>query len=96
MGPIHIVTVHSESSLDAARIGDRAVEFLRFHDIDSNRVPLVSSDPPTKLFLDYATQRRAGLVVMGAYGQPKISEFFFGSATCSALKESTIPLLLFH
>lgn len=95
-GPIHVFTVHRESSIEAARIADRAIEFLRFHEIDAERVSLASDASPSKLFLDFATKRRAGLLVMGAYGQPRVSEFFFGSATCSALKESKLPLLLFH
>ena len=96
LGQVYVFTVHQDSSVEAARIADRAVEFLRFHGVESNRVSLASDGAPSKLFLDYANQCNAGLIVMGAYGQPKVSEFFFGSVTCSALKDSTIPLMLFH
>ena len=44
----------------------------------------------------YAEDHNAELIVMGAYGQAKVKEFFFGSATCVALRESSIPLFLFH
>ena len=93
--PIHIVTVHPESSVEAARIADRAAEFLQFHDIEAERVPMVGN-AASKRFLDYARDTNAELLVMGAYGQPRVTEFFFGSATCTALRESPLPLFLYH
>lgn len=95
IGPIHIVTIHPDSSVEAARVADRAVEFLRFHNIDADRVPIVG-DSAGRRFLNYALENNAELLVMGAYGQAKVKEFFFGSATCTALKESSVPLFLFH
>jgi nucleotide-binding universal stress UspA family protein len=38
----------------------------------------------------------AGVIVLGAFGQPAIKEFFFGSVTNSVLEASTVPLFLFH
>jgi nucleotide-binding universal stress UspA family protein len=95
VAPIHIVSVHPDSSVEAARIADRAAEFLRFHDIESARVPMVGSSA-SRSFLHYAQEQNAELLVMGAYGQAKVKEFFFGSATCTALQESSVPLFLFH
>jgi nucleotide-binding universal stress UspA family protein len=95
IGSIDIVTIHPDSSVEAARIADRAAEFLRFHGIEAERVPLVDS-APGRLFLRYAQEQNAELLVMGAYGQPRVKEFFFGSATCTALEESSVPLFLFH
>ena len=96
IGAVHIVSVHAESAVEAARTADHAAEFLRFHDVESVRVPIVAAGSPSKPFLDYATEHNAALIVMGAYGQPRISEFFLGSATCDALQNSSIPLLLYH
>jgi nucleotide-binding universal stress UspA family protein len=95
IGPIEIVSVHPTSSVEAARIADRAVEFLRFHHFEANRVPLVG-DSAGRRFLNHAQETSAELLVMGAYGQPRVKEFFLGSATCTALAESSIPLFLFH
>jgi len=95
LGPIHIVSIHPESSVEAARIADRAGEFLRFHDIESERVPLVG-ESASRRFLSYAQDNNAELIVMGAYGQARVKEFFFGSATCTALQESSLPLFLIH
>lgn len=94
-GPIRIVSVHSDSSIEAARIADRASEFMRFHGIEAIRVPLVGRSASDKL-LSYCEASKAKLVVMGAYGQARVKEFFFGSATCMALQKSSTPLFLFH
>lgn len=93
--PIQVVSVDAASSVDAARTAEQAVEYLRFHDIDAERVSLVGPSAVTA-FLDYAERVEAALIVMGAYGQPRMREFFFGSATCAALEKSSIPLFLYH
>ncbi len=95
LGPVSVVTVHSESQVDAARTADVAVEFLRFHQVAAQRVALVDQ-AKAKAFIDFARQENAALIVMGVYGQPRMKEFFFGSATRMALKESPIPLFIYH
>jgi hypothetical protein len=50
----------------------------------------------SRLFLGYAREINAEMIVMGVYGKPRAKEFFFGSATCTALQESSIPLFLYH
>lgn len=92
---VQIVTVHPESSLEAALIADHAVEFLRFHDINATRVPLVGNSP-ANLFLEHARQNHASLIVMGAYGKTRVTEFFFGSTTREVLQRTSVPLLLYH
>jgi nucleotide-binding universal stress UspA family protein len=57
---------------------------------------LTSSAPPAVVVLDQALGLGAGLLVMGAYGQPVLREFFLGSATRSLLAECSIPMFLFH
>ena len=47
-----------------------------------------------KLILSRSREIDADLVVMGAFGQPKITEFVFGSATRTLLKDPEIPILL--
>ena len=38
----------------------------------------------------------ADLLVMGAYGHTRISEFVFGGATAYMLKQMPIPILMSH
>jgi nucleotide-binding universal stress UspA family protein len=39
---------------------------------------------------------RAELMVMGAYGQPVLREFLLGSVTKTVLRDSPVPLFLYH
>jgi len=91
---VHIVSVHANHE-EAARRADRAVDFLGFHQIKAQRHAVVSSSP-AEAILDQAKQLGAGLLVMGAYGQPALREFFFGSMTRSMLAARTVPLFLYH
>jgi nucleotide-binding universal stress UspA family protein len=93
--PVHVVSVAAEHAT-AARHADRAVEFLRSHEINVTPRPLASAAPPAEVILEQARQLGARLLVMGAYGQPAIREFFFGSVTRTVLKESPVPLFLYH
>jgi nucleotide-binding universal stress UspA family protein len=43
-----------------------------------------------------AADLKADLIVMGAYGHSRFSEFVFGGATRHLLKEMTIPVLFSH
>jgi nucleotide-binding universal stress UspA family protein len=94
-GPVHVVSVHTDGK-EAARQADRAAEFLRFHDIDAQRQAIATKQAPTEVLLDQIRQLDAGLLVMGAYGQSTLREFFFGSVTTSLLKASGVPLFLYH
>jgi nucleotide-binding universal stress UspA family protein len=48
------------------------------------------------MILEKVRRRGAGLLVMGAYGQPVLREFFVGSVTRTALGECPVPLFLYH
>ncbi len=43
-----------------------------------------------------AEQRKADLIVMGAYGRSRLSEFLFGGVTRQALQGMKVPVLLSH
>ena len=57
---------------------------------------LVTSAPPAEVILEQIGRLNAGLLVMGAYGQPVLREFFLGSVTRTVLQECRVPLFLFH
>jgi nucleotide-binding universal stress UspA family protein len=92
--PLHVLSVHSDMA-EAAREAAVAVDFLQSHGYKPNAIP-VASDSPAAVILDHAKTLDAGLVVMGAYGQPTLREFFFGSVTRTMLKAATVPLFLYH
>jgi nucleotide-binding universal stress UspA family protein len=92
---IHIISVAQEH-VEAARHADRAAEFLRFHEIQALVHPTASTALPAQVILEQVQERGAGLLVMGAYGQTRLREFFLGSTTQTVLKDSLIPLFLYH
>ncbi len=84
---VHVVSVADDYEKAVCR-ADRAVTFLGFHEITAERHAIVSSSPASSLVAE--VQRfDAGLLVMGAYGQSALREFFFGSVTQTMLKGSS-------
>ena len=49
---------------------------------------------PDVKIVDSAREARAGLIVMGAYGRNRISEYFLGSNAAAVVRTSPIPVLL--
>jgi nucleotide-binding universal stress UspA family protein len=93
---MHLVSIHDDK-VEAARRADRAVEFLGFHQIAATPHAIsLSSSRAAGEILDQARKLGAGLLVMGAYGQPTLREFFFGSVTQSVLKQAQVPVFLYH
>jgi nucleotide-binding universal stress UspA family protein len=91
---VHVVAVDSDHA-EAVRRADRAIDFLDRHGVKAKRHAVAASDPAPVL-LEHAKRLDAGLLVMGAYGQTAIREFFFGSVTQTMLKETNCPLFLYH
>ena len=92
---VHILSV-AANAVVAAQHAERAREFLSHHKIEAVPLVLESSAPPAKVILEQIGRLNAGLLVMGAYGQPGLREFFLGSVTRTLLQETPVPLLLFH
>jgi nucleotide-binding universal stress UspA family protein len=88
---IHLVTVADGGQA----IADRGLEFLRAHKLDV-QAHLQEGDHAADRILDAADTLQAGLIVMGAYGQPRVREFIFGSVTKTILRKTKVPLFLYH
>lgn len=82
--------------LAAGRRADRAVEFLRSHEISAHGRPEVGGESPAPFIVRQARDLSAGLIVAGAYGQSALRDFFIGSTTRSLLRESPAPLFIYH
>ncbi len=54
----------------------------------------LTGDNAGALILAKSAEIDADLIVMGAFGQSKITEFVFGSATGKLLRDATVPILL--
>lgn len=92
---VHIVSV-ATSRAEAARAADHAIAFLRLHQVDAVPHPIESSESPGAVLLEQADILGSGLIVMGAYGEPVLREFFLGSVSRTLLDESRVPVFLAH
>lgn len=74
-----------------------AIEYLESHQIHS-RIDAAQDarGNPAQVILERAGAPDVGLVVMGAYGQPRIREFLIGSVTRDLMQQSPRPLFLYH
>ncbi len=94
-GEVHVISARATAS-DAAERAERACAFLNRHKIKVIVHALASKSPPAEVILEHVRRLKAGLLVMGAYGQPVLREFFVGSVTRRLLEESSVPLFLYH
>lgn len=93
-GKVHVVSFQEEA-VEAARRGDRAVEYLRLRGIDA-QLHAQASHRPAQQILEFVRQADAGLVVLGAYGKSRFIDFLLGSVTKTILAECPVPLFMFH
>lgn len=71
--------------------------YLRQHGIYAEERPLLASDEEAgAALLAAAAEVGAGLLVMGAYGRTRFSEWFFGGATRHVLNHAGIPVVMRH
>ncbi|MBS0582144.1 MAG: universal stress protein [Proteobacteria bacterium] len=97
----HVVLIHGESVdplTTLTRIPPFDVEaYLAQHGVRIEKRPLdVSDDRAGEALLAVAGEAQADLLVMGAYGRTRFSEWFFGGATRHVLEQATLPLFMRH
>jgi nucleotide-binding universal stress UspA family protein len=88
---VHVVSA-ATIGVESARHANRAVEFLRNHDIKAVDHAMESHLGPAESILEEVRRHDTGLLVMGAYGKPTLREFFIGSVTRSVLERSEVPV----
>jgi nucleotide-binding universal stress UspA family protein len=80
----------------AQESADLARDFLSAHAMAPRLLIEESAAQSALQLLKIAQQIQAGLIVLGAYGQPRLKEFFLGSVTKGVLAATTVPLFLYH
>jgi nucleotide-binding universal stress UspA family protein len=90
---IHVVSVHADGRQAADR-ARTALDYLSDHGLLGEERALASSRPPEEILLRAARELQAGLIVMGAFGRPRLREALLGSVTRSLLRASPVPLFL--
>lgn len=91
-----VVVTIDEDYDEAARTAGRAIEYLALHGAAASARPVETRLDPASILLDHTVQLDAHLLVMGAFGHSALRDFFFGSTTRSVLKESKVPVMLYH
>jgi len=96
-----VVLIHGETvdpSITFTRIPPFDVEaYLAQHGVKiEKRLVDVSDDKAGEALLAIAGEVHADVLVMGAYGRTRFSEWFFGGATRYVLEQATIPLFMRH
>jgi len=95
VAPTIVVSVSSEQ-LEASRAAERAIDYLRQHDIKAEAHPVTTDKATAPVLLEAAAAHKSVLIVIGGYGKPILLEFFMGSVTRTLLAESPVPLFLYH
>jgi nucleotide-binding universal stress UspA family protein len=69
--------------------------YLERHDVHvAQQIATLASEDEQLLLLDLARQHRVNLIVAGAYGRTRLSEWIFGGVTRHLLLNSPVPCLL--
>lgn len=92
---VTIAVAKTPGSEDAdAQLADVA-SYLERHDVRvAQQIATVASADEEDLLLDLARQHRVNLIVAGAYGRTRLSEWIFGGVTRQLLLHSSVPCLL--
>ena len=92
---VSIAVAKTPGTEDAdAQIADVA-RYLGRHDVRvAQQIATVASEHEEVLLLDLAKQHRVNLIVAGAYGRTRLSEWIFGGVTRNLLLNSPIPCLV--
>jgi len=75
---------------------EAACRFLRRHDLVVEPHPETLEGSFAKQLMTLAADCSAGLLVMGAFGQSAVRQFFFGSTTQTVLHELPLPVFIDH
>ena len=70
--------------------------YLARHGVDVDVVPVEDDDQAGRQLLSSALQVDANLLVMGAYGRSRFSEWVFGGATRHLLENASMPVFMRH
>lgn len=92
---LHIVSV-SEDERQARYQVNIAAKLCHGHELKTHTHPVASAQKPSIVLLDLIKDLKPSLIVMGAYGHSGIRVFFMGSCAKDLLKDTNVPLFIFH
>lgn len=92
---VHLWRGSAREHDDSASCSD-IVHYLRRHGIEARALYRSHDGDIGTALLSIASDKQAGLLVMGGYGQSPLRESILGGATASVLRSMSIPILLAH
>lgn len=87
--PFEVLMVGQE---DSESVAQEAKSYLEAHELEIECTVL--DGDPREVILDYAKEREADLIVMGAYGHSRVRELLLGSTTHYVINHAPCPVLL--
>ncbi|MGH6886532.1 MAG: universal stress protein [Geminicoccales bacterium] len=93
--PIHVVSIAGDRS-GAEERARRAADLLIKHGYDVTVHGVASDAEPADIILAQREALGATMIVMGAYGQSALHDFFLGSTTKKLLNACPCPLFVHH
>lgn len=91
---VHIICV--EEAKEQVLPSTSAARYLARHGIEAEVHACAPDGSIEETLVEHARRRRAGYLVMGAYGHSRAREYLFGGVTRFLLSHSPLPLLLAH
>ncbi|EJW11796.1 hypothetical protein A33M_2779 [Rhodovulum sp. PH10] len=92
---VSVVAIEETEAL-AAKPAGRATDYLRAHGYRADPVPIATDRDAATVLAEEVETRRAGVLVMGAYGRTGLRELLFGSTTSELLEKPPCALFLYH
>jgi nucleotide-binding universal stress UspA family protein len=89
------IAVEAEQSIANKRLYD-VVNWLKSHDVAADCIVLPSTGDDAVQFVSVAKQRKANLIVAGAYGHSRLREWVLGGVTNELLQNADFCTLLSH
>ncbi|MHA1158207.1 MAG: universal stress protein [Alphaproteobacteria bacterium] len=93
---VYVVTIAEERKHVEPR-GTALARYLARHDmrVETSQVDAQARDTGAAI-LEFANNKDADWIIMGAYGHSRVREFFLGGATRSMLSSTTLPVFMAH
>ena len=86
-----------EETEEAEGVADDVVRYLARHEIGAEACIMLKDSRSTgEVILEFARERKAGLIVAGGYGHARLRQWALGGVTRTLLAESDLCLLLAH
>lgn len=92
---LHITSISADEEQAEHRV-NLASKLCHNHGLKIHRHPIASTQKPSTVLLELIEDLNPSLTVMGTHGHSGIRAFFMGSCAKDLLKETNVPLFVFH